>query len=203
MNPSIKPSRLGPLVFLAICLVWLNGHPDSALARVLPDAQAGMPRASSWVSPIPASVELVKPYRGPATRFSAGHRGLDYLVTDKQPLLAPSSGYIAFANPVALIPAVSIQHLGGYRTTFEPACTVLPLGTPVFTSQPVATVCKPNIPLPVKNPAVTAAKAAVEALNPLSHCRPRLCLHFSLRYRGQYLSPQALIGGMKPSRLVR
>jgi hypothetical protein len=145
----------------------------------------------------------MKPYRGPATRYSAGHRGLDYLVREKQTIKAPSFGFIAFANPVALIPAVSIQHTGGYRTTFEPACTILPVGTPVFPGQPIGEVCKPDLPVPVKNPAVTAVKVAVDVLNPLSHCRPKLCLHFSLRYKGGYLSPQALIGGMQASRLIR
>lgn len=112
-------------------------------------------------------------------------------------------GVIAFANPVALIPAVSIQHPGGYRTTFEPACTALPIGSPVAAGQVFAKVCKPDLPIPVKNPTVKVVKEVVKALNPLSHCRPRLCLHFSLRLNGEYLSPQSLIGGLEPSRLVK
>jgi hypothetical protein len=169
----------------------------------------------SWISPLESTPTLAHDYRAPLTQFGPGHRGIDYRAKGKTNLVAPANGVIAWANMVALQPTVSIQHANGYRTAYQPACTDLTVGTPVTQGQVFAVVCD-NIPA-----AATAADLAKYAggvigkvgkvvkvagqvtIRVASHCAPLLCLHFSLRHNGAYLSPLALIGGLKPSRLVR
>ena len=210
MTPFLKSPKLAPLMFVIVCMVWLTGHAQPAVALGLPAAARTVPAAattypgSNWVSPLASASVPVHEYRGPLSRFGTGHRGVDYRVKQGQALLSPSAGIVVFGGPVATIPFVSIQHPNGYRTTFSPACTTLPIGTPVLAGQRVAKVCRPDLPpVPIKNPVVTGVKLVLKYLNPFSHCRPQLCLHLSLRHHGMYLSPLAVIDGMKPSRLVR
>ena len=214
MTPSLKTPKFAPLVFVLVCMVWLTGHAQPAAASEVPAAEIAQPAAQTvavtgtssgdWVSPLATASAPVKDYQGPRTRFGAGHRGVDYRVKQGQALRSPSAGIIVFGSPVATIPFVSIQHPNGYRTTLSPACTTLPIGTLVLAGQKVAKVCRPDLPpVPVKNPVVSGAKLVLKYLNPFSHCRPKLCLHLSLRHHGMYLSPLAVFDAMKPSRLLR
>jgi murein DD-endopeptidase MepM/ murein hydrolase activator NlpD len=132
--------------------------------------------------PIAVPALLVHQFRSPNSDYSSGHRGVDYAVTEGQDLLAPSAGNLVFTGLVAGKPVVSIMHSGGYRTTFEPACSSLAKGTTVLAGQRFGTVCKKGYQ---------------------SHCRPSLCLHFALKSGERYLSPLALIGGLAPSVLIR
>ncbi len=134
---------------------------------------------SSWVLPIQAPAMLVRSYLAPNSDYSAGHRGVDYSVTPGQALVSPSDGVIAFKGTVANKPVLAVQHSAGFKTAFEPACSFLPEGSKVLMGQPIGWIC-PDLLY-------------------RSHCHPWLCLHFSLRHNGQYLSPLALIGGLAPS----
>ena len=108
---------------------------------------------------------------------------MDYLVEPGQAVLAPADGQIWFAGLVAQRPVLSILHSGGLLTEYEPVCTDLTKGEPVFAGQEIARVC--------------GSKA-----NYLQHCSNALCMHFSLRSSGAYLSPLVFIGGINPSRLL-
>lgn len=207
MEPKFAQSKSIALLLALVCAAWVFGHPTAAHAT----AQT----RSDWLSPLESTPAIAHDYRAPLTRFGAGHRGVDYRVKGKTSLVAPADGVIAWANTVALQPTVSIQHANGYRTAYQPACTDLAVGTSVSKGQVFAMVCD-NIPA-----AATAADLAriaggtigkvgkvVEyagkaAIRVASHCSPVLCLHFSLRHNGAYLSPLSMIGGLKPSRLVK
>ena len=139
--------------------------------------------ASSWNPPVDAPVRLVNQYRQPNSDYSAGHRGVDYLVSQRQSVIAPADGQVWFAGKVAQRPLLSLLHDGGYLTEFEPVCTDLKKGERVFAGQEIAQVCQ------------------AEA-NYLQHCPNAICLHFSMRYEGKYLSPIVFIGGLNPSRLL-
>lgn len=137
---------------------------------------------SSWTVPLITPVLLVHQFISPNSDYSAGHRGVDFAVVEGAALLAPERGTIVFAATVAGKPVVAIQHANGYRTAFEPACSLKPVGTVVASGQSFGRVCSGGY---------------------RSHCFPALCLHFSLRHNGLYLSPLALIGGLSPSVLVK
>jgi len=139
--------------------------------------------ATTWNPPLDSPVRLVNQYRQPNSDYSAGHRGVDYLVTQNQAVLAPSDGQVWFAGRVAQRPLLSLLHEGGYLTEFEPVCTDLKKGEQVFAGQEIARVCK--------------AEASY-----LAHCPSATCMHFSMRFEGSYLSPLIFIGGLNPSRLL-
>lgn len=137
---------------------------------------------SSWNPPLEPPIRLVNQYRQPNSDYSAGHRGVDYLVQNDQIVMAPADGKVWFAGQVAQRPLLSVLHDGGYLTEYEPVCTDLKSGETVFAGQEIARVC----------PAGS---------NYIQHCSSALCLHFSMRHLGAYLSPLVFIGGLNPSRL--
>jgi murein DD-endopeptidase MepM/ murein hydrolase activator NlpD len=191
---TMNLKRLPPAVWmiaLLACIAWQFAiHPPTARAADLGQSVmvAGAPAygstapAPSWVMPIAVPALLVHQFRSPNSDYSSGHRGVDYAVTDGQDLMSPSAGNLVFTGMVADKPVVSILHSGGFRTTFEPACSTLPRGTTVLAGQRFGSVC---------------------AKGYQSHCKPSLCLHFAMKLGEQYLSPLALIGGLAPSVLVR
>ena len=147
-------------------------------------AVSGQPLPSSgWNPPLDAPIRLVNQYRQPNSDYSAGHRGVDYLVRPGQAVLAPAAGEIWFAGKVAQRPVISLLHPNGYLTEFEPACTDLAKGETVFAGQQIGSIC-----------------SADSSYSP--HCANATCLHFSLRIAGAYLSPLTQIGGLNPSRLL-
>lgn len=178
MHRTLKNLTLGSLASMGL-LIWLQ-----ATAAANPALPLG-----TWNPPLETPIRLVNQYRQPNSDYSAGHRGVDYLVKLGQPILAPADGKVWFSGRVAQRPVLSLQHSGGYLTEFEPVCSDLAKGEPVFAGQQIAVICQ------AEN-------------NYQSHCSSALCLHFSLRSpekfkgAGQYLSPLVFIGGLNPTRLL-
>lgn len=157
-----------------------------ALAMALSWQQASGAKAESepvWVAPLDAPIELINPYRQPNSDYSAGHRGVDYLVTDGQSIYAPTDATISFNHFLADRPVLSLKTATGDLLEFEPACSPLAVGTQVAAGDAIANVC-PAAP------------------NYHQHCDQELCLHFSLRTARGYLSPIIRYGAMAPSVLL-
>lgn len=154
-------------------LTWVQA--SAATEEILP--------ASTWNPPLETPVRLVNQYRQPNSDYSAGHRGVDYLVEIGQPVFAPAKGQVWFAGIVGQRSLLSMTHEGGYLSEVEPVCTDLKKGEPVFEGQQVGVVCQ----------ATSQYR---------QHCSSATCLHFSLRKDGAYLSPLIFIGGLNPSRLL-
>ena len=162
-------SKFGSLLaLLGLCLLAGESSPANAISP-------------AWRLPISAPATLMAQFRSPNSDYSSGHRGVDYLVSEGQAVLAPSGGTVAFTGQVAGKSVVTLQHRDGLKTAFEPVCGSLPLGSSVVVGQIIGSVC---------------------ATGYTSHCAPAICLHFSLRSNGNYLSPLVLIGGLAPSVLV-
>lgn len=138
---------------------------------------------SSWQLPFETPHRLVRQYLQPASDYSAGHRGVDYAVTTDDIIVAPNDGVVGFAGKLVNRPVLALNHPGGLKTEFEPACTTLVQGDSVLAGDPIGTVCPADVDY-------------------TQHCPVVLCLHFSLRLNNAYLSPLALIGGLNPSRLL-
>lgn len=134
----------------------------------------------SWRTPLDSPL-LVREFRQPNADWAAGHRGVDYLTKIDQPVYASHDGVVSFVGKVVNRSLISIRHENGLITTLEPVCSKLSINDHVSTSDLLGTVC--NSP------------------DYESHCGTRLCLHFSLRTAGGYLSPLVVIGGLAPSRL--
>ena len=151
----------------------------SLLLQYLPktsDAYAG----EYWRVPLDKPA-LVRDFLQPSADWSAGHRGVDYLVTEGDSVFAPSSGVIRFTGPMVNRSVVSITHENGLISTLEPVCGSVLKGERVSTGEKIGTVC--------------------EGEAYFSHCGEKLCLHFGIKGESGYLSPLFELGELSPSRL--
>ncbi len=185
--PPIRPGlrvALVPLVVLAACVDGGAGlppaasGPSSATSGGSAVVEAGTDPAPSvpgsglwpvggcpWLSPVPASVTVVDPFRPPSHRYGPGNRGLEYGVTGGEPVAAVAPGRVVFAGSVAGRAYVVVRHAGdGMRSTYGPLRAV-----EVSTGSEVA-----------------AARRLGEA---------EVGLHLTARLDGRYLDPQPLLDG--------
>lgn len=134
--------------------------------------------ATTWSTPLVNGNPVVHNYQAPLTKWGPGHRGIDLEATQNAVVLAPANGYVRFSGKVGVRSVVTIQ-TGRYVQELEPVCGLKPLGTRVQRGQIVGTVCDSGA----------------------SHCAPLSCLHWSVRTATGYLSPEFLLGQLRPSRL--
>ena len=169
MEPLPLP-RAGLLAALLAVLVLVLGGPARA------DDQSPAP-AGGAVWPLDPQPRVVSGFDPPASRWGAGHRGVDLLGTSGQAVRAAQGGTVTFAGRLAGRGVVVVSH-GGTRTTYEPVVATVSVGDPV------------------------AAGSRIGRLELLgSHCLPRACLHWGLLEGEQYLDPLTLVGG-GPVRLL-
>ncbi|ARJ04843.1 hypothetical protein GCM10010988_35630 [Cnuibacter physcomitrellae] len=140
--------------------------PASAVARA---GRVAVGRAG-WAWPVPGPPVVARGYEAPATRYGAGHRGIDLEVGVGGEVRAPTDGTVAFVGQVAGRPVVALEHDGGYRSSLEPVSSSLAVGDRVARAQPIGVIADGG------------------------HCAG--CLHFGVRLRGEYLDPRALIVGI-------
>lgn len=81
----------------------------------------------AWVSPVPA-LEIIEPFNPPSKAWLKGHRGIDVLTVNGEPLRAPTAGTIRFGGSVAGTATVSIETNSGYVVSFQPATSELKIG---------------------------------------------------------------------------
>lgn len=125
-----------------------------------------------WGWPVNPAV-VVAQFRAPATRYSAGHRGLDLQALPGDVVVAPESGVVAFVGVVGDRPVIALEHPGGYRSSLEPvaASAALAVGDAVAPGQPIGTVASGG------------------------HCAAS-CVHLGVRLDGEYVNPRLLYGGV-------
>lgn len=130
------------------------------------------PPAAGFVLPVPPPPIVLTPFAPPATRYGAGHRGVDLAAQPGSPVVAAGAGVVIFAGPLAGRGVISVEHPGGLRTTYEPVTAAVTVGTTVSPGQPIG------------------------ALEPgHAGCAPANCLHWGARLPGRlYLDPMSLLG---------
>jgi murein DD-endopeptidase MepM/ murein hydrolase activator NlpD len=129
------------------------------------------------VWPLVPRPEVVAPFDPPSSTWGAGHRGVDLLGRRGQPVRAAAAGTVTFAAPLAGRGVVVVDH-GGVRTTYEPVHATVHVGDTVSAGQ-------------------TLGRLELA----LSHCFPRVCLHWGLIRGDTYLDPLTLVGA-GPVRLL-
>lgn len=117
-------------------------------------------------------------YEAPKTEYGAGHRGVDFELALASEIKAPAAGALYFKGLVVDREVVTIRTTDGYLASFEPACTNLEVGDSVKLGQEFAWHCQPS--------------KSYEY-----HCNS--CVHFSARSEFGYISPDYLLGDLKPS----
>ncbi len=138
---------------------------------IAPRAAAATSPASRWSWPIPPPHPVVAGFDPPAQRWLAGHRGVDLGAPVGTPVFAPADGTVAFAGMVAGRGVLSIDHIGGVRSTYEPVTPLVAAGQQVRRGEVVATVASTG-----------------------GHCSPASCLHWGARRGDTYLNPLAFVG---------
>ena len=83
---------------------------------LLPTGAAAAPE--NWLIP-PVDGPLVKEFAEPASRYSSGHRGVDFAAEPGTAVRAAGSGTVVFAGEVAARGAVTISHGSGLTTTYS------------------------------------------------------------------------------------
>jgi hypothetical protein len=163
--------HLAPYRCLLVLAGWLG-------LVVLPaGAAAAAPTTpTSWQLPLPDTVVL-RAFDPPASRWSAGHRGVDLAAAVGADVLAAGDGVVAFAGQVGGQQVVVVRH-GELRTTYLPVRASVRVGTHVRAGQAIGTLLRGT------------------------HCGTRPCLHWGLLRGDTYLDPMSLL---RPghARLVR
>ncbi|KQQ95049.1 hypothetical protein ASF62_00340 [Leifsonia sp. Leaf325] len=124
-----------------------------------------------WRWPLAPPVEVAAPFLAPATRYSAGHRGIDLVGASGTPVFAPTDGVVSFAGTVVDRPLVTIDHGNGVLVSLEPVLPTAAEGETVARGQPIGSVAAGG------------------------HCADG-CLHLGVRVYGEYVSPLAFITGL-------
>jgi murein DD-endopeptidase MepM/ murein hydrolase activator NlpD len=98
---------------------------------------------------------------------------VDLLGTAGAPIRAPMAGTVTFAGTIAGRGVVVIDH-GSYRTTYEPVRATVRRGS------------------------LVRAGAVIGTLQAgMSHCAPRVCLHWGLIEGRTYRDPLSLVGSTR------
>ena len=117
---------------------------------------------------------VVRGYSPPPQPWLPGHRGVDLTAAPSAGVRAAGPGRIAFAGMVAGRPVVSIDHEGGFRTTYEPVRPAVIVGEFVERGQLVGHVL---------------------GIHP--GCEAPACVHWGARWSNDpdgYLDPLSLLG---------
>lgn len=114
---------------LASALIFTTSPPSASAAT---DAQ-------NWVSPVPA-MEIINAFDPPDKPWLKGHRGIDVLAVEGEPLRAPTKGTIRFAGTVAGTATVSVLTASGHVLSFQPAATMLKKGEEFSAGERIGTI---------------------------------------------------------------
>lgn len=89
-------------------------------------------REQRWIPPIGSSLSVLQPFRAPAHRYAAGHRGLDLAAAPGDLVTVPIAGTVTFAGRVVNRDVVSLRIDGATIVSFEPVTGELEQGDEVI-----------------------------------------------------------------------
>lgn len=132
-----------------------------------------------WTWPLQPQPAVVRPFLPPATKYGAGHRGVDLAGAPAQEVLAVEAGTVTHAGSIAGRGTVTVLHPSGTRSTYEPVDPTVMTGSAV---------------------ARGARLGRLEASG--SHCAPAVCLHLGAASGELYLDPMVLLVAGRRVRLL-
>jgi murein DD-endopeptidase MepM/ murein hydrolase activator NlpD len=125
-----------------------------------------------WTWPLAPRPAVARPFVPPPTPYAAGHRGVDLAAAPGQGVRAVDAGVVTHVGRVAGRGTVTVTHVSGLRSTYEPVTAGVTRGQQVAQGGQLGTV----------------------AAGP-SHCAPATCLHLGALRGSVYLDPLRLFGG--------
>lgn len=166
----------------ALGLPWPAGASPAPRAVVTASAVQDLrrPTAGQWpragfVLPVPPPAVVLTPFRPPAAKWGAGHRGVDLAAAAARPIVAAADGVVAFAGTVVDRGVVSVSHSPALRTTYEPVTPKVRAGQRVRAGEVIGLLVAGH-----------------------PSCAPRDCLHWGARIGADsYIDPMALITGLR------
>lgn len=164
-------TRRAPAVITLASVILLSASTSATAspAETRPHAVAAATEAA-WDWPTPRPHRIVEPFRAPATRYSAGHRGIDIAAVEGTAIVAPADGVVHFAGVVVDRPVLSIRHADGVISSMEPVIASVTEGDSVARGDEVGVVGTGG------------------------HCAG--CIHLGVRLDGDYVSPLLFLGGI-------
>jgi murein DD-endopeptidase MepM/ murein hydrolase activator NlpD len=164
------------LVVLGLLALPSSAPPSSRGAGPAALTASVRPSAADVVTYVaPASpLRVVRPFRAPATRYGAGHRGVDLRVRTDLAVLSAGAGIVRFAGSVGPREVIVVAHNDGVTTEYEPVASSVRVG------------------------------AAVRAGQLIGHVRgthqgcSSPCLHWGARRAGEYFDPLTLLKPLGP-----
>jgi murein DD-endopeptidase MepM/ murein hydrolase activator NlpD len=156
-------TRVISTLILAIALVLAASAQTSAVQGLTTTEQP------SWLWPVDGARQVVEPFRAPAHKYAAGHRGVDLAAPTGAVVRAPADGIVAFRGVVVDRPLMTIEHAGGLVSTFEPLLSTLLPGDTVSAGDEIGVVG-------------TGGHAAPGSV------------HLGVRLHGEYINPMLLFG---------
>lgn len=157
-------------------------QPDAVTQALAPTSRPASvnPPAGNWLHPADTTDAPVRGYDPPQTRYGAGHRGVDFSAPAGR-IVAPANGVVSFVGVVVNRKVLTIDHGGGYKSSFEPIDTDLTRHERVQAGDFLGTVG--------------------EYTDEGAHC-PGSCFHWGVRLDGEYVNPVPLLRLFKPSVLL-
>lgn len=156
---------------------WTALPAAPAAGHVARHVVAGAAYAPIWSWPVVAPHPITRAFVAPASRYAAGHRGIDVRAPVGSPVTAPDDGEVVFAGRLGDRGVLAIQHAGGVRSSFEPVVAQVHAGQTVRRGQPVAVVATGGLRAPGT-------------------------LFIGARIRGAPVSPLLLLGGLQRAVLL-
>lgn len=154
---------------------------DQPSARALPDVSrsASPGLRGRWEWPLRPQPVVARPFLQPASKYGAGHRGVDLVGVAGQDVLAVEAGTVTHVGRIAGRGTIAVLHASGIRSTYEPVVSALTTG------------------------AVVAGGDRLGRLEPSgSHCGAEPCLHLGAIRDEAYLDPLVFILGGRRVRLL-
>ncbi|GAB3389433.1 hypothetical protein GCM10027568_11670 [Humibacter soli] len=131
----------------------------------------GPQAADKWTWPLLGARRVLRGFEAPASRYSAGHRGIDIAAGEGAVVVSPTAGAVHFAGVVVDRPTITIETRDGLLISMEPVRSDFKTGDSI------------------------AEGSAIGVVSTGGHCSSG-CLHLGVRIDGQYVSPMLYFGGV-------
>lgn len=93
-----------------------------------------------WQWPLANPAPVTRSFDPPQFPWLPGHRGVDLAAPLGSTVRSPAAGTVVYAGVLVDRGVVSIEHVGGIRSTYEPVTALVGVGTVVAAGDPIATI---------------------------------------------------------------